>query len=74
MGRSMTEPRRPTPAEVEAAARVLHEIGLRHRWWSPCEKTYDELSATDLIGKEEFDAIAEAVLLAAAKARPGQQS
>ncbi|QIO99408.1 MULTISPECIES: hypothetical protein [Bradyrhizobium] len=70
----MTEPTRPTPAEVDAAARVLHEIGLRHRWWSPYEKTYDELSATDLIGKEEFDAIAEAVLLAAAKARHGQQS
>jgi hypothetical protein len=70
----MSEPTRPTPAEIEAATRVLHEIGLRHRWWSPYEKPYDELGATDPIGKEEFDAIAEAILLAGTKARLGQQS
>jgi hypothetical protein len=70
----MTDPARPTPGEIVAAARVLHEIGLHHHWWSPYTKTYDELTAIDPIGKEEFDAIVEAVLLAAAKARHGQQS
>jgi hypothetical protein len=67
----MTDPARPTPDEIEAAARVLHEIGLHHHWWSPYKKTYDELAATDPIGKEEFDAIVEVVLFAAAKARLG---
>lgn len=70
----MINPSRPAPNEIEAAARVLHEIGLRHHWWPPYNKTYDELAATDLIGKEEFDAIVEAMLLAAAKARSSQQS
>jgi hypothetical protein len=70
----MTDPARPTPSEIVAAARVLHEIGLHHNWWSPYAKTYDELTATDPIGKQELDAIVEAVLLAAAKARHGQHS
>jgi hypothetical protein len=65
----MTELIRPAPTEIEAAARALHEVGLRHHWWSPYEKTYDELGATDPIGESEFDAIVEAMLLAAAKAR-----
>jgi hypothetical protein len=70
----MTEPTQPAPAEIEAAARVLHEVGLRHHWWSPYEKTYDELSATDPIGKEEFNAIVEAMLLAAARVRLARRS
>jgi hypothetical protein len=67
----MTDPTRPAPAEIEAAARVLHEVGLHQHWWSPYKKTHDELAATDPIGKQEFDAIVEAMLLAAAKARQG---
>ena len=56
---------RPTSREIEAAARVLHDMGLRHHWWDPYRKSYDELAATDAVGKEEFDAIVEAVLVAA---------
>jgi hypothetical protein len=43
---------RPTLQEIEAAARVLHEAGLRHHWSEPYRKTHDELAATDAIGKE----------------------
>jgi hypothetical protein len=32
-------------------------------------KTYDELAATDAIGKEEFDAMVERMLIAAHAAR-----
>ena len=60
---------RPTSKEVEAAARVLHEVGLRHHLWGKYRKSYDELAATDPIGKEEFDAIVEQMLIAANEAR-----
>ena len=59
----------PTLKEIEAAARVLHEMGLHHHWREPYRKTYDELAATDAVGKEEFDAIVERMLLAAHAAR-----
>jgi hypothetical protein len=60
---------RPTSKELEAAARVLHEVGLHHRWWGHYRKSYDELAATDPIGKEEFDGIVERMLMAASEAR-----
>ena len=53
---------RPTPAQVEAAARELHYWGERHGWWPQSVATYDSL---DPIGKDEFDAIVERVLMAA---------
>jgi hypothetical protein len=56
---------RPSLAEVEAAARVLHKAGLHHHWWEPCRKSYDELAESDPIGKEEFDGIVEQMLMAA---------
>jgi hypothetical protein len=59
---------RPTEEDVEAAARFLHQEGLRHGWWKPYKKSYDELAATDPIGRDEFDAIVERMLLAAARA------
>ncbi|MCP3458906.1 hypothetical protein [Bradyrhizobium sp. CCGUVB23] len=65
----MSDPARPAPGEIEAAARVLHEAGLRHGWWRPYTKTYDELAATDPIGKSEFDGIVERMLIAAAGAK-----
>jgi hypothetical protein len=65
----MTEPTDPTTREVEAAARVLFEAGRRHHWWPEFTKTYDEMSATDPISKDEFDGIVERVLVAASKAR-----
>lgn len=54
---------RPTDAEVEAAARLLFAEGAHHHWWA-YEGGYDDL---DPIGKDEFDAIVERVLMAAAK-------
>ena len=59
----------PTLKEVEAAARVLHDEGLHHHWWGKYKKSYDELAATDSIGKDEFDGIVERILIAAARAR-----
>jgi hypothetical protein len=59
---------RPSSAEVEAAARVLHRAGLHHHWWEPFRKSYDELAETDPIGKDEFDGIVEQMLIAAHQA------
>jgi hypothetical protein len=51
---------RPTLREVEAAARILSEARLL---------IAGGVLATDPIGKEEFDAIAEAMLIATSAAR-----
>jgi len=60
----MTE--HPTIREIEAAARVLHEAAVFHRWAGPYyTKSYDELAATDSIGKGEFDNLVERMLMAA---------
>jgi len=56
----------PSDAEVDAAARQLFAEGSFYRWWSASIPSYDGL---DPIGKDEFDAIVERVLMAAAKAR-----
>ena len=56
----------PTDAEVDAAARQLFAEGRFNRWWPASTTSYDGL---DPIGKNEFDAIVERVLMAAAKAR-----
>jgi hypothetical protein len=66
--KKMTDPDRPTIQEVEAAARVLFKEGQLHHWWRNFTKTYDELAATDPIGKDEFDGIVERVLIAARNA------
>lgn len=65
---------RPLLEEVEAAARVLHQEGLRHGWWGKYRKSYDELAATDPIGKSEFDGLVERMLRAAAMATTGGKS
>lgn len=59
---------RPSDEEVEAAARELHAWGEIHSWWPLGVTDYDAL---DPIGKEEFDAIVERVLMSAAAARRG---
>jgi hypothetical protein len=59
---------RPSDSEVEAAARELHGWGALHGWWPEGVTTYD---AIDSIGKDEFDAIVERVLMSAAAARRG---
>jgi len=65
---------RPTKEEVDAAARLLHQEGLTHGWWADYKKSYDELAATDPIGKDEFDRIVERMLLAAARAATGEKT
>jgi hypothetical protein len=59
---------RPGEAEVEAAARELHAWGGMHGWWPEAVSSYDAL---DPIGKEEFDAIVERILMSAAAAKRG---
>ena len=59
-------PEYPTDAEVEAAARRLFADGAFHGWFPESIPTYDAL---DPIGKVEFDAIVEGVLMAAAAVR-----
>jgi hypothetical protein len=62
-------PTRPSLAEVEAAARVLHKAGTHLNWWKPYDKSYDDMAATDPIAKSEFNGIVEEILMAAYKAR-----
>jgi hypothetical protein len=62
-------PPHPTPAEIEAAARVLHKAGTHYHWWKPYDKSYDDMATTDPIGKSEFDGIVEQMLMAANNAR-----
>lgn len=57
---------RPTAQEVEAAARELDKWGQLHRWWPESVPCFDAL---DPIGREEFEAIVERVLMAAVAAR-----
>jgi len=59
---------RPLPTEVEAAARELHSWGEVHGWWPGEAAAFDAL---DPIGREEFEAIVERVLMAAAAAKRG---
>lgn len=61
----------PTARAVEAAARVLHHEALRHGWWGQYKKSYDELAATDPIGKLEFDSLVERMLIAATQTKTG---
>jgi hypothetical protein len=56
------------PSEVEAAARELHGWGRLQGWWGSAATEYDDL---DPIGKDEFDAIVERVLMSAAAGRRG---
>jgi hypothetical protein len=60
---------RPTLMEVEAAARVLDKHGRTFGWWKG--KSYDEVSATDPIGKSEIDGMVKQMLMAASNARAG---
>jgi hypothetical protein len=49
-------PARPTLIEVEAAARILSEAGLRHRWWGARHQTsHDKRAATDPIERVRCD-------------------
>jgi hypothetical protein len=50
----------------EAAGGILLQNGRRHHWWEPYRSSYDEMAASDPIAKEEFDALVEQMLIAAA--------
>ncbi|MHC2257646.1 hypothetical protein ACVILK_007338 [Bradyrhizobium embrapense] len=65
----MTGQARPTLVEIEAAARALDKAGRHFHWWPTTGKSYDELAATDPVGKSEFDGIVEQMLIAAANVR-----
>jgi hypothetical protein len=57
---------RPTDAEIEAAANVLDSVGRQYKWWPATAPSYKTL---DPIGRNEFEAIVEQMLMAAARAR-----
>ena len=59
---------RPTAQEVEAASRELYSWGQLHGWWPQSMTGFDAL---DAIGRDEFEAIVERALMAAAAARRG---
>ena len=65
---NFTHADRPSIEEIEAAARELHSRGEVHGWWPEPVTTFDAL---DPIGREEFEAIVERILMAAAAARRG---
>lgn len=48
--------------QIEAAAKSLFDQGALHRWWPAGVKSYEGM---DPVGREEFNAIVERVLLAA---------
>ena len=56
--------KRPSLGDVEAGARVLFAEGQLHGWWPSSIPSYDKL---DPVGKNEFDAIIERILIAAKK-------
>ena len=66
MGSGPGMTKRPTLAEIEAAARELHHWGVIHHWWPESVTTYENLGP---VGKDEFDSIVERVLMAANAAR-----
>lgn len=57
---------RPHLSQIEAVAHILDEEGRFHGWWPKHAATYHNL---DPIGKDEFAAIVERMLIAATKTR-----
>jgi len=61
----MNKVKRPSYQSIQAAARVLDETGRHHHWWPNSIPDYENL---DPIGKDEFEAIVEQILIAAQQA------
>ncbi|MGJ4887366.1 hypothetical protein [Bradyrhizobium sp. HKCCYLR20261] len=61
----------PSPAEIEAAARVLFEEARFYRWFPIVTDSYEVFAETDRIGIAELRGIAERMLMAAAHAKLG---
>ncbi|XUM20139.1 hypothetical protein ACRAVF_21350 [Bradyrhizobium oligotrophicum S58] len=58
-----------TPAEIDAAVRVLYEEARFYRWFPIVADSYDAFAASDPIAVSELRGIAERMLVAAAQAR-----
>ncbi|MFC5322676.1 hypothetical protein [Bradyrhizobium oligotrophicum] len=58
-----------TPAEIDAAVRVLYEEARFYRWFPTATDSYDAFAASDPIAVSELRGIAERMLVAAAQAR-----
>ncbi len=58
-----------TPAEIDAAVRVLYEEACFYRWFPIAADSYDAFAASDPIAVSELRGIAERMLVAAAQAR-----
>ncbi|CCD96226.1 conserved hypothetical protein [Bradyrhizobium sp. ORS 375] len=61
----------PSPAEIEAAARVLFEEARFYRWFPITTDSYEIFAESDRIGVAELRGIAERMLMAAAHAKVG---
>jgi len=59
----------PSPAEIEAAVRVLFEEACFYRWFPIATDSYEAFAASDPIGVAELRGIAERMLTSAAQAR-----
>ncbi|WP_315798107.1 hypothetical protein [Bradyrhizobium sp. SZCCHNRI3043] len=58
-----------TPAEIDAAVRVLYDEARFYRWFPIATDSYDAFAASDPIAVSELRDIAERMLVAAAQAR-----
>lgn len=58
----MSIPKVPSNAAIKAASTTLDEDGRFYGWWPKEAPTYPNL---DSIGKNEFEAIVERILIAA---------
>ncbi|UFZ06904.1 hypothetical protein LQG66_11615 [Bradyrhizobium ontarionense] len=58
----------PSPAEIEAAVRVLFEEACFYRWFPIATDSYEAFAASDPIGVAELRGIAERMLMAASQA------
>ncbi|MGY4309987.1 hypothetical protein ACVIJ6_007230 [Bradyrhizobium sp. USDA 4369] len=59
----------PSPAEIEAAARILFEEARFYRWFPITTDSYEIFAESDRIGVAELRGIAERMLMAAAQAK-----
>ena len=59
----------PSPAEIEAAARILFEEACFYRWFPIATDSYEIFAESNRIGVAELRGIAERMLTAAAQAK-----
>ncbi|NPV24891.1 hypothetical protein [Bradyrhizobium aeschynomenes] len=59
----------PSPAEIEAATRVLFDEARFYRWFPITTESYEIFAESDRIGAAELRGIAERMLMAASSAK-----